>query len=353
MNCFYILRLTKLLVLKIRKEIKIGIVFIVALGLAFWGVNFLKAKNIFGKQRTFYAVYPHVKGLVTTNPVEINGLKVGQVSKIAFHPVDTNNCLIVEFVINNSDINIPKNSIAKIESDLLGTKSINILIGDARDYVKAGDTLYSAVATSISEEVNLQLMPIKTKANNLMLSLDTVLTVIKYIFNQETKDNLIKSFENIKTTIANLKHTTYNLDTLMSSEKNRITAILSNIQSISSNLKDNNEKISNILVNFSNISDTLAKADFARIIHNADTTLTNISSIINNVNSGKGSLGKLIYNDSLYNKMNSAADELDQLVEDMKLNPNRYIHFSVFGRNPKKNTYNPPLEEVKEEAKEE
>lgn len=328
--------------MKIKREAKIAIIFIAALILFFWGFNFLKGKNLFTTQRTYYAVYKQVNGLVEANPVVINGYKVGIVNKIYFHP-DGSGRLIVKFNVDN-DIRIPYNTVAKLySSDILGSRAIELVLGNSKVDASSGDTLSTQIQASLGEEVSIQMMPIKQKFEDVMLSIDSVLVLIRGVFDENTRKNLSLSFESIKLTIKNLENTTYNIDTLVTTQKYKLAAIISNVESITANIKKNNDKISNIIVNFSNISDTLAKAKIASTISNADKALGEFNMILGKVNRGEGSLGMLVNNDSLYKNLNSASEQLNQLVEDVKLNPQRYINVSVFGK--KQKAYKPSKKE--------
>lgn len=317
---------------KISREIKVGSVFIIALALFIWGFNFLKGKDFFTHQREFYAVYEKVDGLVVANPVSINGLKVGQVRELYFDGTADAN-IIVKFIVDDP-IKIPDNSIARIfSSDLLGSKGINLILGKSSKYAKSGDTLTSDIEGSLKEEVNKQMLPLKLKAENLMMSIDSVVSVIQYVFNKDTRDNLAKSFESIKYTLNNLQSTTSAIDTLVLSQKTRLSNIIGNIESITENINNNREQFNNIISNFSALSDTLAKSKISTTLANTNKALKGITEVLEKVNKGEGSLGMLIHNDSLYNNLESSANELNKLLEDMRLHPGRYVHFSVFGRN--------------------
>jgi phospholipid/cholesterol/gamma-HCH transport system substrate-binding protein len=333
---------TKIPVLKIKKEIKIAVVFIVTLALLYWGINFLKGRDLFNKERIYYAVYNQVNGLVVANPVLVNGFRVGHVKKMYFHP-DNSGRIIVEFILNNSDLDIPVNSVARLfSSDLLGSRAVEIQLGNSTTMAKDGDTLKTFVQATLGEEVNVQFQPIKQKFESVMLSIDTVLVIMKSIFNENTQKNLEQSFESIRATIQNLEHTTYNIDTLVVDQKYKLASIIGNVESITLNIKKNNDKISNIITNFSSISDTLAKAKIASTVENANKSLKSFADIMDKINRGEGSLGMLIKNDSLYNNLNGASKQLNELIEDVKLNPGRYVNISVFGGNKKKNAYKPP-----------
>lgn len=321
--------------MKLSKEVKIGLLLLAAIALFIFGFNFLKGRNIFNPQGKYYAVYDRIEGLVAANPVQINGFSVGQVNKIELEKGNTGR-IIVEFTINNSDLQIPDSSIAKIiSSDLLGSKALQLVLSNSKTYMQSGDTLLSEVEASLGDEVNKQVLPLKNKAEKLMLSIDSVLTVIQYIFNPESREDIKASLDNVSQAILTLKRTSLRLDTLMSEQRFRLSRISSNIESITNNLKNNNEKISIILANFASISDSLAKANVASTINNANLTLRQTAAITEKINKGEGSLGMLVNNDSLYKNLNSAARDLDLLLADLREHPGRYVHISVFGRKDK------------------
>ena len=315
----------------IKKEYKIAAVFIITLLLLYWGLNFLKGRDLFNKQRKFYVVYNQVNGLVVSNNVLVNGMRVGQVNRMYFYP-DKSGRIVVEMLITNGDLVIPKNSIARLFSgDLLGSRAIDLQLGDSKTEAVEGDTLKSFVQATLSEEVNVQIQPVKQKFESVMASLDSVLVIIKSVFNENTQRNLELSFTSIRNTIQNLESTTYNIDTLVVTQKHKLSLIIGNVESITANIKNNNDKITNIINNFSSISDTIAKAKLANTITNANKSLKEFNEILEKINKGEGSLGLLLNNDELYNSLNKASKDLDNLIIDVKENPNRYVSVSVFG----------------------
>jgi phospholipid/cholesterol/gamma-HCH transport system substrate-binding protein len=327
------------------KEFKIGILVVASLVFFYWGFNFLKGKNFLSGRRIFYAMYNQVNGLVEANSVEINGVKVGAVNEISF--INIKGRVLVKFSVENN-IKIPRNSIASIySSDVLGSKAIEIKLGDSCILAKNGDTLKSSIQPSLTEQVSIEMLPFKRKAESLMASLDSAIDVIQSIFNEKTRDNLKHSFESIKNSIHSIEHIAYNLDTLVSTQRFRLSVIFANIESITNNFKNNNAKLTNIINNFSNISDSISKAKIVKTINNANDALKNFSDISEKINKGQGSLGLLINNDSLYNELNNSSKELDLLLEDIRLNPQRYVHISIFGKNPKKNQYKAPQDQKK------
>ncbi len=330
--------------MKISKEIKTGFVFILAIALFVWGYNFLKGSNLLNKQTRLYAIYDQVDGLMTASPVTINGMKVGQVTDIHFLTYDDPR-IVAEFTLEEP-IPIPVNSIARIYSaDIMGSKSINIVFGNGPGAHISGDTLISEIEAGLAEEVNKQVQPIKAKAENLLASIDTLVQVIEGVFNEQTQADLNESWSNIRSTVQNLNSTTNNLDAFVAENKNRFTDIVINLDSISTELSANRPKITNVIDNLSAFTDTLAAVDLAKTIANTNDALNEFASIVHRIDQGEGTLGQLINNDTLYNKLEGASQELQMLLMDMKLHPKRYVHFSVFGRSEKKNEYETPTNE--------
>jgi len=311
------------------KPFIIGFTFILAIVIFVWGFNFLKGRDLFKKQEFLYARYHTVNGLVAAKPIYVNGLQVGQVSRLYFAP-DMSGDIIVELVIQ-SKFPIPKNSIAHIFSaDLMGSKSITLILGDSKEAVVSGDTLLTSVEGSLMESVNKQVAPLKAKAEELMGSVDTLLSAFNAVMNDETVNNLSSSLEDIKTTFKNLASTTTQLDNMATVEGNRLSNILSNVDSLIATLNDNREGLSNIINNFESISDSLSKTDIAAVIKKADSSISSLNQILAKINEGQGTAGKLMNNDSLYRELDKSAEELNKLLKDIRENPKRYVKFSLF-----------------------
>lgn len=310
--------------MKIGRETKIGLLITIAIGCFIWGFNFLKGKDLFTLRTQYFAVYDNVDGLVMSNPVTINGMVVGKVNKIFFHPNHSGK-LIVHFIMDNTELSLPKNTVAAIISTgLLGGKGIELRLGDSKEYAQTTDTLMSELDRGLMG----QLDPIKAKSESLITSIDSVMKIMQSIFNNDTKNNITE-------TIKNFKNTSATLDNLLASEKVKLGKITQNVESITANLKDNNKQLTNILTNFSSISDSLAKSNLLATIDNANKAVKQTGEIVTKINSGKGSIGMLIHNDTLYKNLESSSKNLDLLVEDLRLHPKRYVHLSVFGRKEK------------------
>jgi phospholipid/cholesterol/gamma-HCH transport system substrate-binding protein len=321
--------LHKKVVVKIRKEVKVGVIFVVATAILIWGLMYLKGLELLKTSRTFYAVYDQVNGLTAANPISIKGLKVGQVKKLYFNPQNPRQIIVELYVLG--DYPIPKNSSARIfSSSLLGAPEVEIVPGNSNELAQTGDTLFAQTEATLGQEVNKQLLPLKTKAENLIGSIDSIAIIVQQVLNKNTRENLVDAIEHVKQALGNIAHTTQNLDTLMTSQRNNLSKIIRNVESISNNLQQNNDKISNILTNFSNLSDSLAKARIPYTIATVNKAITDLDSVLLKINNGEGSIGQLLNNEQLYKEVEKAARDLNLLLEDIKANPAKYVKVSVF-----------------------
>ncbi len=311
------------------KQIVIGASFILAIALFIWGYNFLKGNDIFNKQTIYYARYHEVSGLEISNPVVINGMRIGQVSRMKFDPNMSGDIIVELWVYSNFPI--PENSIARIfSSDIMGSKAVDIKLGNSSNLAKDSDTLATSIEASLMEEVNAQVQPIKAKAENLLASIDTLVTAFQTIFNESARKNLSESFDNLNQSFSNIQSATSNLDTLMLTEGDRVASILKNIDSLTRTLSNNREKFASIIGNFELISDSLAKADIPGTFNRANNTLDELDLILAKINAGEGTIGMLMHNDTLYMELNKSAEELNLLLKDIRENPKRYVKFSLF-----------------------
>jgi phospholipid/cholesterol/gamma-HCH transport system substrate-binding protein len=301
-----------------------------------WGINFLKGNDLFQHRRKFYAVYDNINGLMTANPVQINGFKVGIVSKIEFMG-DKYGKVLAEFTLDQA-IDIPKNTIAQIvDSDLLGSKAVRLILGTG-PLANNQDTLKGELQPGMLDKLSTEIAPIKDKATNIMSSLDTILLSVKGVFNLQNQQNLATSFNHIQLTLEHLSNTMGSLDYAVSGNKNKISDFISSLSDITKNIKNNDKKINNIIENFSSISDSLAKANFAQTIRSTEKAISDFQIMLDKVNRGEGTLGQLANNDTLYFNLQKTSESLNLLLKDLKAHPKRYVHFSVFGKKEKKDT---------------
>lgn len=309
--------------------IYIGATFILAIVIFVWGYNYLKGKDIFSKQMILYSRYHKIDGLVTANPVLINGKQVGSVNNIYFAP-DNSGDLIVTFLIKDN-FPIPKNTVARIvNATLLGAKSVDLKLGNAKELVKSGDTLRGSVEVTLKDEVNSALAPMKARAELLLSNADTLIRSISRLLSQETEGNLKQSFKDVAGTLNNLNEATAELKSMVKTSNKHVSRTLANLDSLSSTLSNSRGDLQTTIYNFKNISDTLAKANLAQTIQQTKKSLEQITLLLKKINEGQGTVGKLVVSDSLYIELNKSAQELNKLLKDIRENPHHYLKFSVF-----------------------
>ena len=298
------------------KELKIGFVALLAIVALFIGVNYLKGLDVLNPSRKFYAKYENIGGLKVGSSVFVNGYQVGMVSNIDLL-ANENQQLLVTISIEK-DFDIPKNSILKIvNQDLMGTKSINLILGDAASFAVDEDTLISGMEGSLQEEVSAQILPLKIKTEELIGSIDSVMTIITAILDKDARENLSNSLQSLDQTFLLMNQSMIKVNQIVDQNDERISSIVKNLEA-------NNDEITNILKNFSNISDDIAKSNIKNL-------LTSLSAASKKINDSEGSLGMLINDKDLYLNLEKSSKELEALIKDIKANPKRYVSFSIIG----------------------
>jgi len=298
------------------KELKIGFVALLAIVALFIGVNYLKGLDVLNPSRKFYAKYENIGGLKVGSSVFVNGYQVGMVSNIDLL-ANENQQLLVTISIEK-DFDIPKNSILKIvNQDLMGTKSVNLILGDAASFAADEDTLISGMEGSLQQEVSAQILPLKIKTEELIGSIDSVMTIITAILNKDARENLSNSLQSLDQTFLLMNQTMIKVNQIVDQNDERISSIVKNLEA-------NNDEITNILKNFSNISDDIAKSNIKNL-------LTSLSAASKKINDSEGSLGMLINDKDLYLNLEKSSKELEALIKDIKANPKRYVSFSIIG----------------------
>ena len=315
--------------MKIRKEVKLAITAIAAVVILIWGINFLKAKALFDRNNMFYGVYERVDGLKVSSSVVYRGYHVGQVNAIRFIGKRFDRVL-VQFSIGKN-LEIPANSIAAIQStDLMGSKAINIIPGNALAYANSGDTLKTQIELGLIEQMNKQIQPLKLKAENILSSLDSVLTDIQEVFNSNTKGNIEKSLQSVRNTLSNVEHASAGLDQLITGQSSQIASILENVNSISANLRENNHNISRGIDNIVVISDSLRSVNLNQTVHRLNGILEQFDSITRKINRGKGTFGEMVNDDDLYYNLTAVSENLNKLLVDFRSDPKRFVNLSLF-----------------------
>ena len=322
--------------MKIRREAKLALTALAAVFILIWGINFLKGSSLFESKSTFYGVYDSVEGLKVSSGVIYRGYQVGQVISIQFTG-ERFDRVLVKFSVDKG-LELPSNTLAMIQSaDLMGSKVVALVPGDSHVFAVSGDTLRSQVERGLMEQVSQQMLPLKQKAERLLGSLDSVLLIVQGLFNEETKKNLSNSFGSIDRTLRNLEGASGNLDTLIQGESARISSILQDVNSITGNLRNNNEENSNILGNVSAISDSLRQASLHQTLMSLDYILATTDSIMNKINRGEGTIGALLNDNDLYYNLNQVSKNLNRLLVEFRYNPKRFINLSLIDFSSGKN----------------
>jgi phospholipid/cholesterol/gamma-HCH transport system substrate-binding protein len=318
--------------LAISREVKTAGLVITGLLLIVFLFNYLKGENLLDSSRKFYAVFENVEGLGTSSPVTINGYTVGRVQTIEF--VNNSNGELMVMLLLNNDYEFSINSEAQLyENGLIGGKAIAIIPKfDNAKIAQSGDKLKSSVKAGLSELLNQKLTPLQEKIETMMVSADSVLKNINDVLDEKTKANIRGSIAELNSTIASFKDTSIALNGLISDNQEKLNSTLTNVDQISSNL--------------SSITDSIASADLAQTIRSLESTIGNFDEVLTHIENGEGSIGKLLKDEGLYNNLEGASKQLEELLQDMKLNPKRYVHFSLFGKRAKQ--YDAEGNEIKE-----
>ncbi len=318
--------------MKTGRLIRIGLLFACSLIILFWGINFLKGKKLLQPEKLYYAEYSKIGGLTESSPVTINGFTVGKVSEISLNDFRTGK-IMVKFVVNYPDLELPLGSQAKIIStDLMGTKAIAIILSDAVEFYSHEDTLPGLIEGDLKDQVNNQMLPLKQSAENLMSSMDSVLVAIQLVFGPGNRENLAESFSSLTQTIKNLEKTSMFLDQYVKSESEKFSYILSNTDSLSAGLIERSTEFHQIISNLTAFSDTISQLPLNDFASKLNIVLSDLHKLFDNILAGKGNLGKLSQDDSLYTALKETSESLNMLIKDVKLNPKRYIHISAFDK---------------------
>lgn len=305
------------------RELKTGIVAVVIIGLLIWGYNFLKGQDLFkGDSRHFFVEYNSIQGLNEASLVTINGLQVGRVVDVKFNDKpDSKGGLIVEVMLEN-DFQFSKKSIAKIYSaSLMGGQNLAIVPSYEGEMAQDGDYLIGEIESDIFSSVGEKLNPLQAKIENVIVSADSLLLGLNSVMNTKARKSLNRSILGLESTLSGVRTTLASVNSILDSNKSNLDATLTNAKTITDN--------------FSQVSQDLAAANLSKTIKEFEVTLANVNSLLANVKNGDGTLGKLITDDKMYNNLTNASKEMEELLREMKLNPKRFVHFSLFGKKAK------------------
>ena len=303
---------------KISNEVKVGITALLTILVFIWLYSFLKGKEVFSNKAHYYAVYDKVAGLAESSPVEINGYKVGVVQSIRFVDPESGRLLVVLSV--DRGFRLPKNTVAEITTaTLIAGMKVQFVFGDGPGIYLNGDTIPGRLAESIISRLGTELLPLKNTLEAVLVKLDSTIGSLNDILDPDFRNDF-------STGIASLSNTVKGI------EKADLGASLENIKKLTGMLAENSDKINNTFDNLESLTDTLAAADIYTSVGNLKNSLEKVTLLMDNINKGRGTAGQLLTNDSLYVNLNRSLASLDLLLQDLKTNPKRYIHFSMFGK---------------------
>lgn len=307
--------------MKLSKEVKVGLLTVSAIALFIFGYQFLKGRNLLKDDRKFYAVYENVEGLAKSAPVTINGLKVGNIDDIEF--LDSSGRLLVTFHVDESFTFSAESMASVYSTSLIGGKALAILPdfkSASKRMAKSGDTLRSAVDDGLQGKVMEEFLPLKDKIENMIVSADSVMTDLHKIMNPNTRRSIESGLVEMNKTLISLQGLTANANSLITANRKSLDRTITNLDQTSTN--------------FAAMSDELAKVEIAKVVQELETSIAKFNVVLDDVSNGKGSLGKLMTDDKLYENLERTTRQAEMLMQDIKLNPKRYVHFSVFGKKP-------------------
>nr|WP_315125783.1 MlaD family protein [uncultured Capnocytophaga sp.] len=316
--------------MKITREIKAAIIVVAGIAAFYIGFNFLRSKSLFHKTNTYYAYFPHSGGLKTGTQITVNGVKVGSVEAVDLEEKTARIKITMEC---SENFTFSKNSVAELYNSLLGGAGLQIIPAfDDAPIAVSGDELKSHIQEDMLASVTSSLKPTQEKLSHLLVQADTTLTSVNKILDTKTTEDLKKAITELSNTMQHLNQASVSLNAMLSANQASLRNTLQNADKITTDL--------------SKVSGELSAAELNKVIADAQTTLSNLNTLLSDISSGKGTIGKLMKDEALYKDLDNSAKELELLLQDFRLNPKRYVHFSLFG---KKATIYEPINEEKAE----
>jgi phospholipid/cholesterol/gamma-HCH transport system substrate-binding protein len=303
-------------------EIKVGIVMTLALAVFIWLFNYVKGLNILKPIHNYYIVYDDIHGLQPSNAVYINGYKVGLVDDIHFLKGNSGRLLVALSI--EEKIRIPNDSRAVLYSaDLMGTKAIRIVEGSSGTFFEYGDTIPGMLENGLVDQITAELMPLKDKTEHLIETLDSLATVVNQMFNEDFQKDFANSTHELSLTMTHMRKVSYTIDTMMTNQDGQVQMMLRGV-------RENLNKLDYIMSNLAQVSDSLSDSEIKSAVNNLNATLEQAAILMQRINNGEGSLGKLTTNDSLYFAIQNVTMRLDTLVTKITENPKKYIRIKLF-----------------------
>ncbi len=302
--------------MKIKREVKIGLFALAMLLCLYLGINYLKGKDLFSGDKVYYALYDQTKGLQTSSPVLLRGVKIGSVTGIAIDSEHTDQVLVTVNIKKN--VQIPTDSRLKLFSNgIMGSMAIELVPGTADSYLEKHAIIPSETGSGLLESASLSIEDIINEAKRLMNSLETTSNSLNGILSENAED--------IKGTMHNVNEMTRQL------AAGNLEKTLRDLSEFTGVLKNNSAKFDNIIGNFDEVSESLAEANIKGMADSLGTSISLLNTLLANLSEEEGTAGKLLGDPALYDSLVMASGNLSALLEDLKENPKRYVHFSLFG----------------------
>ncbi len=327
--------------MKISNETKIGALTLLTVVILVLGFNFLKGKSVFKSGFFLYAKYPDTKSLQPSNPVIVNGYQVGSVYSIKAADKSLNE-IIVEIKLND-EYQIPKNSVATIQSNPLGSPKIEVARGNSGYFLKNGDTLTTGDDPGLLGSLSSKFGPAADQLTSSLGHLDSLLMNFNTVLNSDNKGSITSILSNLQKTTANFTVTSAYLQTLLNAQSGALAHSLGNMETFTSNLNTNNSKLNSTIDNLQTTTKHLSDADIKGMMDNLNKTVSELQGSIAKIGSDNGTLGALINDKALYNNLNSSVRSMNILLDDLRAHPKRYVNISVFGRKDKGDYLTAPL----------
>lgn len=301
--------------MKISREIKTAILVISGVFLFIYLFSFLKGENVFQPTDTFYTEFDY-NALSASSIVTIKGNAVGKVSNIKY--IFETGKTQVAFTVD-PQLKFSKNSIIRLyETGLMGGNALAVITADDSEYAKSGDFLKSEVQPGLLTSLRQNFTGLSADLDKTIRSADTLMMSLNTMVTDDSEDGIKKTISQLNSTLKSFKTLSESIDAMVNENDQKVALLLDNFGETSDNLKE--------------LSYGLKDLELAKTVNNLDSTLVIVKNIMASIQNGEGSAGKLLNDDKLYNNLEGATLQLEKLLEDFRLNPKRYVHFSVFGR---------------------
>lgn len=333
--------------MKFQKEIKAGLVAVIAIVILVFGINFLKGYSFFGGDDLYHSYFENSNQLMVSSDVILNGVVIGKVISVEIFPENNPNRRVkIGFNVQNSNVKLTKGSTVEIGSPDFFTKGLILKTNPSNknEYPKGSEIPGIKSSLDIAYQVKEYADPITQKLQSMMISVDNMVNSLAAFWDSTATSELEGSFNRVKTTIDKLGNAAEEIELFVAQERLQFSRIMSNVESITVNLKKSNDEVSHIIGNARQLSDDLVSSDFKGVILDANTSIQKINAILTEVENGTGTMSKLLYDEQLYLELVDSNKKLQDLVEDLTLHPERYIHFSLLGSKTKGTTLSPKEE---------